>query len=175
MPCLVGRYTPQLGLITNMGVTPGGLAGSNPGARNPTTLFPALIDTGASHTCISPQVTQSLGLRPTGLRLMTSATGVDPVNVFLVDLIFPFGDVGFIRPGAQALEFAALPGNARSAFEPGRLLRAARGVSRAVRVGAGPREGALVHDEVLGADRPAGKPALQDFPGSRRVAGLCRE
>jgi hypothetical protein len=42
---------------------------------------------------------------------MTSATGVDPVNVFLVDLIFPFGDMGFVRSGAQALEFAAPPGN----------------------------------------------------------------
>ena len=109
MPCLTGRYTPQLGLITNMGLAPVGSA--TPNAPAPTSIFPALIDTGASNTCISPQVAQALNLKPIGLRPMTSATGINPVNVYLVDLVFPFGNVGFVKPGAQVMEFAAPQGN----------------------------------------------------------------
>ena len=41
---------------------------------------------------------------------MASATQSVPVNVYLVDLILPFGAVGYPFPGAQVFEFA--PGGA---------------------------------------------------------------
>ena len=106
MPCLSGSFNTNTGPLINVGVLePGTLA---PTSATPAqiTTFPALIDTGASATCISPNVAQTVGLLPIGMRPMTSATHSVPVNVYLVDLLLPFGGAGFLVSGMQVMEFA---------------------------------------------------------------------
>jgi hypothetical protein len=61
-------------------------------------------------TCISPQVVQSIGLQPIGMHPMVSATQTVPVNVYLVDLLLPFGTAGLLQAGVQVMEFAGDPG-----------------------------------------------------------------
>lgn len=53
-------------------------------------MFEALVDTGATTTCISPAIATLIGLVPAGMRPMGSAThqGV-PTNTYLVDLGLP--------------------------------------------------------------------------------------
>ena len=70
------------------------------------TPFPALLDTGASVTCISPRIIQAVGLQPIGMRPMISATNSVPVNAYLVDLIVIFGGTGFIINATQVMEFS---------------------------------------------------------------------
>ncbi|MBI2404514.1 MAG: aspartyl protease family protein [Gemmatimonadetes bacterium] len=69
------------------------------------TTFPALLDTGASRTCIAPTVAQALGLLPVGMRPMVSATHAVPVNVYVVDLVMPFGNAGYVLGATQVMEF----------------------------------------------------------------------
>jgi len=70
-------------------------------------MFPALIDTGASVTCVSQNVVQSVPLQPIGMRPMISTTQYAPVYVYLVDLFLPFGAAGFVVQGIQVMEFAS--------------------------------------------------------------------
>jgi predicted aspartyl protease len=54
----------------------------------------ALIDTGASATCVDPSVLQTLNLTPTGnAPVVTPSTGVQPINAnqYDVSLIVPAG------------------------------------------------------------------------------------
>jgi predicted aspartyl protease len=104
MPCLSGKFDPAIGPIINIGVL---LANTATPTISQLPLFPALIDTGASVTCISPTVVQALNLVPIGKRPMVSATHSIPVNQYLVDLIFPFGKTGFIMAAKQVMEFVA--------------------------------------------------------------------
>lgn len=106
MPCLSGNFQVGIGALINIGVlqpgtfTPGGAISSQ------VTTFPALIDTGASATCISPNVAQTIGLQPVGMRPMVSATHSVPMNVYLVDLLLPFRGAGFVLQSTQVMEFA---------------------------------------------------------------------
>uniref|UniRef100_A0A7V4G6J4 Peptidase A2 domain-containing protein n=1 Tax=Desulfobacca acetoxidans TaxID=60893 RepID=A0A7V4G6J4_9BACT len=104
MPCLSGKFNPAIGILINIGVLPANTA-------TPTItqfhMFPALLDTGASITCISLSVVQALNLVPIGMRPMVSATHAVPVNQYLVDLIFPFGSVIYIMSAMQVMEFVA--------------------------------------------------------------------
>jgi len=106
MPSLAGNFNPSVGPILNIGILPPASAPYAPGTSPQVTLFPSLIDTDASNTCISAQVAQALGLRAMGLRQMVSATQIAPVNVYLVDLAIPFGTNAILRQGTQVLEFA---------------------------------------------------------------------
>ncbi|MDA8079985.1 MAG: aspartyl protease family protein [Nitrospiraceae bacterium] len=55
----------------------------------------ALLDTGASSTCVDPSVFKSLSLTPTGtVQMVTPSTGKDPVDVDQYD-------VGIIIPGVS--------------------------------------------------------------------------
>lgn len=111
MPCLSGRYNPSVGLLINIGVYPAGSFSPTGSAPPQISTFPALIDTGASGTCISPLVAQTLGLQPVGLRPMISATSAVPVSAYLVDLVIPFGQAGFVIGGTMVLEFAPHAGS----------------------------------------------------------------
>ena len=105
MPCLSGQYQPATGPLVNVGVAKAGtFAASSPPST--ITAFPALLDTGASRTCISPTVAQALGLHPVGMRPTVSATHAVAVNVYLVDLVMPFGSAGLVLAATQVLEFA---------------------------------------------------------------------
>jgi hypothetical protein len=104
MPCISGKFDPAIGPIVNVGVLLGNTVTPTLGQLS---LFPALIDTGASITCISQTVVQAINLHPIGMRSMISATHSIPVNQYLVDLIFPFGAAGFVVKATQVMEFNA--------------------------------------------------------------------
>ena len=107
MPCLSGQFNPQVGLFLNIVVLPPGRYG--PGTTIPSTVtsFPALIDTGASITCISQQVVQTVGLQAIGMTQMISASQTIPAHLYLVDLLLPFGHGGLLQKGIQVMEFQA--------------------------------------------------------------------
>jgi hypothetical protein len=111
MPCLSGSFNPAIGLLINVGILPAGTL--RPGSAPPIPLntFPALVDTGATVTCIAPSVVQHLGLQPIGMRAMVSATQTIPVPIYLVDLILPFGNTGFVLSSTQVMEFAPAGGS----------------------------------------------------------------
>ena len=107
MPCLSGRYHPGIGPIVNVGVAkPGTLT---PTAAAPAVAVPALLDTGATSTCIALSVANVVGPSPIGMRPMVSATHSIPVNVYLADLVMPFGASGFAVSGSQLMEFTPHP------------------------------------------------------------------
>lgn len=111
MPCLSGRFVPSTGPLINVGVLQPGTFAPPGGAPAQITTFPALIDTGASISCISPNVANTVGLRPMGMRPMISATHLVPVNVYLADLVLPFGTAGFVLQGQQVMEFVPAGGS----------------------------------------------------------------
>ena len=92
MPCISGVYNPAVGPLTQLSIinpTPQMLSGaSNPlpismsGSSQAPRFYTALIDTGATLTCISPKVVHEVGLQPTGKSLMTGSTGSSPVNTY---------------------------------------------------------------------------------------------
>jgi len=112
MPALSGQFNPGIGPLINIGVLPAGLLTPTTAQTVQVTAFPALLDTGASMTCVSPNVAQTLGLQPIGMRQMVSATHTVPVPVYLVDLVLPFGTAGFMLSGAQVMEFSPTGGSA---------------------------------------------------------------
>ena len=106
MPCLVIKYNPAVGPIVEVGAGPAGAFQKPQIPATDTVTFPALIDTGASITCVSPEVAQRLRLNPIGMRDMNSATHTVPVNVYLVDLFLPFGATAYVVRGTQVMEFS---------------------------------------------------------------------
>lgn len=111
MPCLSGNFLPDIGPLINIGVLQPGILTPGSAVAAQVTTFPSLIDTGASSTCISPNVAQTIGLQPIGMRPMVSATHAIPVNVYLVDLFLPFGVAGFILQSTQVMEFVPAGGS----------------------------------------------------------------
>ena len=105
MPCLSGKFSPAEGIILN-------LACLLPGTWTPETnltpkYFAALLDTGASHTCISSRVARDVGIAPTSMQQMASATHESvPVNTYLIDLGVVFGGaIWWEFTNLQVLEF----------------------------------------------------------------------
>ena len=111
MPSLSGRFDISIGPLINIIVTQVGTVTPTAPPAGQMTAFPALIDTGASITCISPSVAQIVGLKPIGKRPMTSATQSVPVNVYLVDLVLPFGNAGLMLNSVEIMEFNPLDGS----------------------------------------------------------------
>jgi len=105
MPSLSGQFNPNAGVLLNIVVLPPNVYG--PGSTIPSSFlsFPALIDTGASMTCISRQVVQAVGLQSIGMTQMLSATQTIPVHRYLVDLLLPFGNAGLLQQGIHVMEF----------------------------------------------------------------------
>ena len=115
MPCISIQFDPGLGPILNVGVAaPATLRAAGPEAQPVVRVYPALVDTGADITCISPKVAEEGGLSPTGKRTMTSATETRDINTYLIDLALPFGEP---RPGVA---MAAQENLIVMEFDPGR-------------------------------------------------------
>ena len=109
MPCLSGQYNPAIGLLINVGVLPPGTVTPAGVGNMPLTAYPALVDTGASKTCISIIVVQAVGLKPIGLAPMISANQTLPANQYLADLALVFGPGALFVPNIQVSEFTAAP------------------------------------------------------------------
>jgi hypothetical protein len=93
MPLVSGNYNPAAGVLLPVAILPQSqlaeLQSKGPGALNITT-FSALIDTGASVTCISSNVIKTLGLQPSGKTVMSGSTGQNTVDqyAFVVGFMF---------------------------------------------------------------------------------------
>src|SRR5262245_44946626 len=106
MPCLNGKYNPQVGPVINIRLVPGGTVTlQNPTVPTSALAFSALLDTGATGTCISLAVAQAVGLSAIGMFPMVSATHEVPVNVYLVDVVIPMIGNSYFIGGIQAMEF----------------------------------------------------------------------
>ena len=103
MPCLGGSVDRWLGPIINIGVFPGGLV--TPPSAPTALIFPALIDTGAEITCVSPAIAVAVGLQTIGIREMTTALHAAPANMYLIELVLQFGTAMPWRRVMQAMEF----------------------------------------------------------------------
>ncbi len=95
MPCMSGNYNPAVGIIVQVAIFDQSqlavLQGQSPGAPPPNvTMFAALIDTGASVTCISANVVHQLNLVPSGKTSMSGSTGAAAVDQYTFLLAFLF-------------------------------------------------------------------------------------
>ena len=98
MPCISVQFNPAIGPILNIGF--GKAKGirqtinkaAAQGQRQAISTFPLLVDTGASTTCISPQVVNQVGLRTMGKKPAGVASGPVELNTYLVDIVVLFGN-----------------------------------------------------------------------------------
>lgn len=96
MPSLAFQYSPNVGPLIQLAIwKPGFIPSQQPiSAQNPATavtFYNALIDTGASCTCITPKVVNDVGLTPVGKQSVGGVHGKKIVNQyqFQVALLFP--------------------------------------------------------------------------------------
>jgi hypothetical protein len=106
MSSLSGRFDPAVGPLINIGIAPAGTL--KPGMAIPASIatFPALLDTGASITCLSPHVAHTIGVKSLSMRPLVSVTHTALVPVYLVDVLLPFRNTTFILYARQVLEFS---------------------------------------------------------------------
>jgi hypothetical protein len=96
MPCAAGNFNPAVGIIMQVAILPQSQIVTFQAPRTPQstppdlTMFAALIDTGASVTCISKNVVQALNLQPSGKTSMSGSTGQTTVDQFTFVVAFLF-------------------------------------------------------------------------------------
>lgn len=84
MPQLSDGYDRQEGPRLTVGVIPGG---ELTGLPEDIPRFEGLLDTGATQSCVSPEVARRLQLEPIGIRPMQSAAGVSLVSTYSVSIV----------------------------------------------------------------------------------------
>jgi predicted aspartyl protease len=95
MPCISGSYNPAVGPIIQVAIVDAKLAlGGVQNVGPKLSIYSALIDTGATSTCITQRVIDEVGLVPVGKTRMTGATGESIVDQYA------FG-VGFMLNSRQ--------------------------------------------------------------------------
>ena len=87
MPSFTGNYHPNVGPLVSVAVlrldATQSVDGKPPVIQGEKIeFFQALIDTGASSTCLSSRVVDAVGLQPTGKAMMQGATGASAVNQY---------------------------------------------------------------------------------------------
>ncbi len=98
MPCIAVQFDPAIGPILNVGIAkPKGTKEE----KQSVSFYPLLVDTGASLTCISPQIANQVGLRAMGKRPVGVPSGQTEMNTYLADILVPFGD--YQKPPTQVL------------------------------------------------------------------------
>ncbi len=96
MPCIKFSFDPKVGPVLKLGFTPPGAIG-DAAARQGTgagqvTGAQALVDTGASVTCVTEEVARHANLPLIGKMPSAGVHGVREMNVYMADIILPFGD-----------------------------------------------------------------------------------
>jgi hypothetical protein len=98
MPCIAGNYNPAVGVILQVAILPQAqLTALQASAQQPpqslpnVIMFAGLLDTGASVTCISSNVVQTVGLQPSGKTSMSGSTGQSIVDQYTFLIAFIFG------------------------------------------------------------------------------------
>ena len=87
MPSISFQYEPAVGPIIHILFTQAGALSSQVEQTSGADL---LIDTGASITCISPELATRIGLRSLGKEPVVVASGTASLNTYLVDMLIPF-------------------------------------------------------------------------------------
>lgn len=87
MPSISFQYEPAVGPIIHILFTQAGALSSQVERTSGADL---LIDTGASITCISPELAKRIGLRSLGKEPVVVASGTASLNTYLVDMLIPF-------------------------------------------------------------------------------------
>ena len=114
MPCLSGSYDPKVGILLQVDILTGGTVAAahrqaksagNAQAQLTAAGTRGLVDTGASQTCISPQLAKHLDLSPRGKIAIQGATGSRPVNAYHVDLMLSFGSQSGVIENLDVCEF----------------------------------------------------------------------
>lgn len=106
MPCLVGTLNSNRQIIVQVGVSDIEThSKEKPSDNEHSIIFNALIDTGATGSCISKNVVDSLILSPIGQIPMNSASHTINTNQYLVNFILTFGNVVFMQQGKTVMEF----------------------------------------------------------------------
>lgn len=97
MPCITTHFDPAIGPLVNLGIAlPAALGVARDSTAGEVIVHSvmALVDTGASVTCISAEVAAMAGLQVAGKQRMSSATEAREVNTYLADVALPFGAAG---------------------------------------------------------------------------------
>ena len=112
MPLLAFQYNPGVGPLIQLAIwQPGFAPRQHPvAAQNPpvaVTFYSALVDTGASCTCITSKVVSDVGLAPIGKQPVGGVHGKKIVNQyqFQVALVFPQSQAatGLVSANAMAI------------------------------------------------------------------------
>ena len=94
MPCISGNYNPSVGPLINIAIVQLKYVLPSNGVRSTAppdvTMYTALMDTGASSTCISQKVADEVGLIAVGKTMMSGATGAKPVDQYGFGVGFVF-------------------------------------------------------------------------------------
>jgi hypothetical protein len=102
MPCIAGLYDPTIGLVVNVAIF---ADGKLPDLSKPMGIPPvyiALVDTGASCTCVSKKVINECGLVSHTKTTMISASDIVEANAFMlyvglpVPIMAPVGPSGLV-------------------------------------------------------------------------------
>jgi Aspartyl protease len=114
MPSLSFSYIPSVGPLIQVAIWPPNYRPSAPTPAIPIapTLYNALIDTGASCTCISPKVVADLSLPPTGKQHVGHAQGSTATNSYQFQVAFFFPQMQTVTAAgvlqAQVAAFAVM-------------------------------------------------------------------
>jgi hypothetical protein len=98
-------------MLIQVAIWPPNYRPSAPNSSTPIspTLYNALIDTGASCTCISPKVVKDLSLAPTRKQQVGHAQGASAANSYQFQVVFFFPQVQTVTPtGTMQAQIAAL-------------------------------------------------------------------
>lgn len=101
MPCISGTFDANVGILLPVAILPSGAARAAQKAQG----VHGLVDTGATRTCISPQLASSIGLSPYGKSQIRGTTGTKSVNSYHVDFILGFGSSNVLASNLVVSEF----------------------------------------------------------------------
>ncbi len=116
MSAYSGRFDWDVGLVIQVAVVPGNLDVATP--PDEVHLCPALVDTGASSTCISRAVAEALGLQAISMTEMLTAGGAVATNVYSVHIGL-VGPTATSPDGTVSTDLQMLAGLQTPEFDPG--------------------------------------------------------
>lgn len=116
MSAYSGRLDWDVGLVIQVAIVPGSAEVATP--PDEVHLCPALVDTGASATCISRSVAEALGLQAISMTEMLTAGGAVATNVYSVHVGL-VGATATSPDGTVSTDLQMLAGLQTPEFDPG--------------------------------------------------------
>lgn len=108
MPCLASHFnTQQQQLFFDLSISASSL---HPDRHDNPSPCRALIDTGATNTCISPRLVKELKLIPVGKMEMVGLGGIIVQPYYIIDVYLPFKNESFLITGLHVSVFHAQDG-----------------------------------------------------------------